>query len=135
MITQTAQPCRLTMVRLDPGEDLLAGIRTAVAQSGMTNGVIVTGAGSLSSYRVHVVETTNLPPGDVFFSGEGPFDILTLNGLVIDGRVHAHITFANNEQALGGHVEEGCRVLTFAVVGLAETPDVDFANWDRTGNL
>jgi hypothetical protein len=33
--------------------------------------------------------------------------------------------------AMGGHMEPGCRVLTFAMVALAETPGVDLSDWDR----
>ena len=76
-----------------------------------------------------------MPPGNTFVRGEGPFDILAVTGAIIDGRVHAHITFSNAVQAMGGHLEEGCRVLTFAIVVLAETPGVDFARWDVPGPL
>jgi len=54
---------------------------------------------------------------------------------VLDGRVHAHLTFSNAERALGGHLEEGCTVLTFAVVVLADTPDANLAGWDAVGEL
>ena len=131
MITQIAQPSRIVLVRLNPGEDLLEGLHAAVEEAGVQNGAIVSGAGSLSAYHVHVVETTNLPPGNVFLAGQGAFDLLTLTGLVIGGRVHAHITFSNAEKAMGGHVEEGCPVLTFAIAAIAETPDVDVTEWDR----
>ena len=135
MITQTASIRRLLLVRLNPGEDVLLALREAVRQNHITHGIILTGVGSLSRYHVHVVKTTQLPPGDTFFEGEGPFDILTLTGAILDGRVHAHITFSNTEKALGGHLEEGCRVLTFGVVTLAETDGADMTGWDQVGPL
>jgi len=136
MVTQTASIRRLVLVRLDPGEDLLLALRQAVAQSGIQHGLVLSGIGSLSRYHVHVVKTTNLPPGDVFFAEDGPFDILVLTGYILDGRVHAHLSVSNTEKAIGGHLEEGCRVLTFAVVTLAETDDsVDLTDWDRVGPL
>ena len=135
MIVHSAAIRRLVVVRLNPGEDVLLSLREAVQNSGITHGLILSGVGSLDRYHVHVVKTTNMPPGDVFFAGEGPFDILTLTGAILDGRVHAHITFSNTEQALGGHLEEGCRVLTFSVVTLAETDGVDLTDWDRVGPL
>jgi len=130
MITQIAEPSRLILVRLNPHEDLLQGLRAAVAEAEITNGAIVSGAGSLCRYHVHVVKTTNLPPGDVFFSGEGAFDILALTGVIIDGRIHAHVTFSNTEKAMGGHLEEGCEVLTFGIAAIVETPGVDLKEWD-----
>ena len=130
MITQVAQPSRIIMVRMNPHEDVLEGLRAAVAEAGIENGAILGGAGSLSAYNAHVVKTTDLPPGDVFFDGEGAYDILTLTGVIIDGRVHAHITFSDTDKAMGGHLEPGCKVLTFAVAAIAELPGVDLAEWD-----
>jgi len=135
MKTQTAAIRRLIVVRFNPGEDLLQSLREAVHENGIKHGLILSGLGSLSRYHVHVVKTTNMPPGDTFFEGEGPFDILTLTGAILDGRVHAHITFSNTEKALGGHLEEGCQVLTFALATLAETDKSDFTDWDRVGPL
>jgi predicted DNA-binding protein with PD1-like motif len=122
-------------IRLDPGEDVLLSIRDAVREHGIRNAILISGVGSLDRYHVHVVETTNMPPGNTFVRGEGPFDILTVTSAVNDGQVHAHIAFSNAEQAMGGHLEEGCRVLTFAIVVLAETPEADFSYWDVPGPL
>ena len=135
MHTQTFNASRYIALRLDPGEDVLLSLRAAVQEEGIRNAAILSGVGSLDRYHFHVVKTTNMPPGNTFVQGEGPFDILTVTGLVVDGVVHAHITFSNTELAMGGHLEEGCRVLTFAVVVLAEAPDVDFTRWDKLGAL
>jgi len=133
--TQSIGASRFVALRLDPGEDVLLSLRVAVVEQGIGNAVILSGVGSLDRYHFHVVKTANMPPGNTFVRGEGPFDILTVNGLVVNGEVHAHITFSNTELALGGHLEEGCRVLTFAVVVMAEALDVDLAGWDRPGPL
>ncbi|MBA2362718.1 MAG: DNA-binding protein [Chloroflexia bacterium] len=126
---------RLILVRLNPKDDVLASIRAAVREQGIRNGIIISGVGSLNRYRVHVVNKPVLPTEDVFFEGEGPFDILTVTGMILDGRVHAHITFSNTERAMGGHLEEGCTVLTFAVIVIADTPDAEINGWDRVGSL
>src|SRR5262245_52025702 len=135
MHTERVAAGQLAAVRLDPGEDVLLSLRAAVREHELRNAVIVSGVGSLDRYHFHVVSTTTMPPANAFVRGEGPFDILTVTGAVIDGRVHAHITFSNTEQAMGGHLEEGCRVLTFALIFLIETPDADFASWDVPGPL
>ena len=135
MRMQTFGASRFVALRLNPGEDVLLSLRAAVEEQGIRNAAILSGVGSLDRYHFHVVKTTNMPPGDVFFEGEGPFDILTLTGAILGGRVHAHITFSNTEKALGGHLEEGCRVLTFSVITLAETDGVDLTDWDRVGAL
>src|SRR3954470_868575 len=135
MHTQSFNASRYIALRLDPGEDVLRMLRDAVQTYGIRNAAILSGVGSLDRYHFHVVKTTNMPPGNTFVQGEGPFDILTVTGLVVDGEVHAHITFSNTELAMGGHLEEGCRVLTFAVVVMAEAVDVDLTGWDRPGAL
>lgn len=135
MVIQNADVSRVVTIRLNPGDDVLLSLREAVQQTNIRSGVILNGIGSLTRYHVHVVKTTNLPPGDVFWEGEGPFDILNITGFVIDGRVHAHLTFSNTEMAMGGHMEEGCRVLTFSLITIAETPGASFTDWDKVGPL
>jgi predicted DNA-binding protein with PD1-like motif len=109
---------RIVVVRLKNRADMLEGLREAVAREKIHNAVFLSGAGSLVSYHVHVVSNTTLPATEAFFKGEGPFDLLTTTGYVIDGRVHAHIAFSNTEKTLGGHLEPGTRVFTFAIITL-----------------
>jgi predicted DNA-binding protein with PD1-like motif len=135
MHTQSFAASRYIALRLDPGDDLLLSLRAAVRENGIQNAAILSGVGSLDRYHYHVVKTTNMPPGNVFEQGEGPFDILTVTGLVVNGEVHAHVAFSDTKGAYGGHIEEGCRVLTFAVIVMAEAPDVDFTRWDQRGPL
>ena len=60
----------MLMVRLDPGQDLLAGIVEAVAEAGITHGSILAGVGSLSTYHFHVVSTPVMPPENAFIKGK-----------------------------------------------------------------
>ncbi len=135
MHSESTNASRTILVRFDPQEDILIALREAVREHGLKNAMIVSGVGSLSSYRVHVVETTNMPPGNIFFDDDGPFDILAATGLVVDGQLHAHISFSNAEKAMGGHLEEGCVVLTFAIIGMIELPDTDLTGWAVRGPL
>lgn len=135
MRTQSGSCARLVVVRLDTGDDILQSLRAAAAENGIRNGVILSGAGSLNRYHVHVVGNTQLPVKDIFIRGEGPYDILTLTGAVLDGRVHAHITFADTDRAVGGHLEEGSTILTFGLVTIADAPELDLAGWDAVGKV
>lgn len=135
MIVTETRPDRLILIRLNSGDDLLRGLREAVARAGIDNGIILGGVGSLSAYHYHVVSTAVLPPENAFVRGEGPFDILTVTGGVLGGRVHAHVTFSDTKVAMGGHLEEGCIVLTFAIVSIAPVPGIELAAWDTVGPL
>ncbi|MFB3920652.1 MAG: PPC domain-containing DNA-binding protein [Terriglobia bacterium] len=122
-MTRTAEFKRIVVVRMKNQVDMLQGLRDAVAREKIKNAVILSGAGSLVSYHVHVVSNTTLPATEAFFKEDGPFDLLTTTGYIIDGRVHAHISFSNTQKAMGGHLESGTRVFTFAIVTLGVLDD------------
>jgi len=117
-------------VRLHEDEDLLLSLRQAVAENGVKNAVILMGMGSVKRYHYHVVDTAVNPPGERYPQSDSPADIVNINGIVVDGRVHAHITLTDSKVAFGGHLEQGCPVLTFSVIALAEIEGADFTDWD-----
>jgi len=121
--TMTAPVARMVMIRLRNGTDVLEGLREGIAEQGIRNAVIVGGFGSLIRYHVHVVTTQELPTVDGFVKVDRPQDVLNVSGYVIDGRLHPHITLADQEKATGGHIEPGTHVLTFLNVALAVLPD------------
>jgi predicted DNA-binding protein with PD1-like motif len=43
----------------------------------------------------------------------GPADIISMNGYIIDGKIHAHMTMANSEKGFGGHLEPGLKSPSF----------------------
>jgi predicted DNA-binding protein with PD1-like motif len=106
-----------------------------VAEHGIQNAVIVMGMGSVKCYHFHVVDSAINPPTERFPKSDSAADIVNINGLIIAGRVHAHITLTDSKVAFGGHLEEGCKVLTFNVIALAEVEDADFTDWDKIKNL
>ena len=122
------------LVRLNPGDDVLEGLRAAVRENNIKNAVILAGVGSVISHHFHVIASTVNPPKEYFTKGDAAADILNLNGMIINGRVHAHITFSNEKVAYGGHLEKGCEVLTFSAITLAEI-DADFNQWDSIGHI
>jgi predicted DNA-binding protein with PD1-like motif len=135
MHAEPARFGRMWSLRFDPGEDLLEGLRRAASELGVRDGAFLGGIGSLTSYHVHVVSSPDLPPENAFMKGEGAYDILAITGHVMGGRVHAHLTFSDTEKAMGGHLEPGSHVLTFAIVTLAELLDTDLSRWDRVGSF
>lgn len=135
MHVQSTNPGKMHFLRLDPGEDVLQALEDAAREKSLKSAVIVSGVGSVDRYHVHVVDKPQLPPGNIYFKAEGALDILSVTGLILDGQVHAHITFSDPSRAIGGHLEEGCRVLTFAVIALIEVPSADFSEWDHVGPL
>ena len=113
----TGQFDRVLVLRFKNQTDLLAGLERMVKQCKIRNAVILSGIGSVKSYHYHTVSNGTFPSKNIFVKDPtAPADIISMNGYVIDGRVHAHITLADPDKAFGGHLEAGTRVFTFAVV-------------------
>ncbi len=113
----TGQFDRILVLRFKYQTDLLAGLERMVKECKIRNAVILSGIGSVKSYHYHTVSNGTFPSKNIFVKNpDGPADIAGMNGYVIDGRVHAHITFADPDKAFGGHLEPGTTVFTFAIV-------------------
>ncbi len=123
---------RVLTLRLKYQTDLLAGIEKIVKQENVRNAVILSGAGSVRSYNVHQVSNRTFPSHNTFVENPtGPADLIAVNGYVINGKVHAHVTLSNADKAFGGHLEPGTRVFTFAIVTLGVlNPEADLSRAD-----
>jgi predicted DNA-binding protein with PD1-like motif len=96
----------------------------AVKEEGIKNAVILSAAGSVRNYQVHSVSNRDLPSRNIFTKDPtDPADLVSMNGYVIDGRIHAHMTLTNGRHAFGGHLEPETHVFTFAIVTLGVLPD------------
>jgi len=115
---------RVVVLRFKYDTDLLAGLERMVKEQKIRNAVILAAAGSVRGYHVHQVSNRTLPSKNMFVKDpEAPADIISMNGYVIDGALHPHITLANPDRAFGGHLEPGTTVFTFAIVTLGVLPD------------
>ena len=130
MISRLTEMKRVVMIRINPGDDILLGMREAVKEHGIKNGLILTGFGSARYSHFHVVMSNELPPAEAYPKSIQPLDICSFNGFIIDGRVHCHIDFSDERNGFGGHLEEGCLALTFANLAIAELDDVKISDWD-----
>ena len=108
---------RVLILRFMFDTDLLAGIEKMVKQEKIRNGVILAGAGSVRGYQVHQVSNRTFPSKNTIVKDPtAPADLIGMNGYIIDGKIHAHMTLANPDKAFGGHLEPGTAVFTFAIV-------------------
>jgi hypothetical protein len=130
MLSRVTEITRVVLVRINPGDDVLLGLRQAVRDHGIRNAVILTGFGSVRHSHFHVVMSNELPPAESYPKSIQPLDVVSVGGLIIDGRVHAHIDFSDERNGFGGHLEEGCLALTFLVVALGELGAVMLSSWD-----
>jgi hypothetical protein len=122
---------RVLLIRFKYNTDLLEGLRQAVEKEKIKNAVILSGVGSVTRYHVHAVSNTTLPAKLAYTQREGAMDLIAVNGYVLGGRIHAHITMTDDQKAFGGHLHEGTTVFTFAIVTLGVLDDkIDLSRFD-----
>jgi hypothetical protein len=110
---------RVIVLRFKFDTDLLAGIEKMVKQEKIRNAVILSAAGSVRGYQLHQVSNRDFPSKNMYEKDPtAPADLIGMNGYVINGSIHAHMTLATPEKAFGGHLEPGTSVFTFAIVTL-----------------
>ena len=131
VVTVPSEIKRVVVVRFKYNADLLEGLRQAVKNEKIKNAVILSGVGSVTSYHVHAVSNTTLPAKLAYTQREGAMDLIAVNGYVLGGRIHAHITMTDDQKAFGGHLHEGTKVFTFAIVTLGLLDDnLDLSRFD-----
>ena len=128
----TGQFDRIVTLRFKFGADLLAGMEKIVADQKIANAVILSGAGSVRGYHLHQVSNRDMPSKNMFEKDPtAPADMIGMNGYIINGKIHAHMTLASPEHAFGGHLEPGTEVFTFGIVTLGVMKEgVDFTHLD-----
>jgi predicted DNA-binding protein with PD1-like motif len=119
------------VARLPPGADILASLVQIAEKENIAAGLIISGAGSLSQVTLRNVRLfpDKLPIVDrnrIYTPKKEPMEMLALSGNIArkDGKVfiHGHITVSSglsDGMAYGGHLIEGCIVLTTAEVAIA----------------
>jgi predicted DNA-binding protein with PD1-like motif len=123
---------RVVIFRFKNDVDLLAGMEKMIRQEKIKNAVILSAAGSLKGYHVHQISNRTFPSKNTFVKDPtAPCDLIGMNGYVINGRLHAHVTLAAPEKAFGGHLEAGSTVFTFAIVTVGILEDgIDLSKID-----
>jgi predicted DNA-binding protein with PD1-like motif len=122
---------RIVVLRFKYQTDLLAGMERMVKQEKIRNGVILSAVGSVRGYQLHMVSNRTLPSHDIFETNPtGPADLVSMNGYVIEGKLHPHMTLATPDKVIAGHLEPGTQVFTFAIVTIGVMNDVDFRRLD-----
>ena len=119
----TSEFKRIEIIRMRTGTDLLSGLNEAVMKRNIKNAVILAGIGSVTDYHFHVVSDKNLPPAEEFPKASVPKDLISVQGYILNGRVHAHITLSDENSVIGGHLEPGTKALTFFIITIGILPD------------
>jgi predicted DNA-binding protein with PD1-like motif len=123
---------RIEIIRMRSGTDMLDGLNLTVKEMKIKNAVILAGIGSVTDYHYHVVSDKNLPPAEEYPKASVPMDLVSVQGYILNGRVHAHISLSDENSVVGGHLEKGTKALTFFIITVGILPDnLDIGNFDN----
>jgi predicted DNA-binding protein with PD1-like motif len=82
----------------------------------------------MRGYAVHQVTNRSLPTRNTIEKNPAqPVDLVSMNGYIVNGRIHAHMTVATPDKVIGGHLETGTEVYTYGIVtiGVMNTTNLE----------
>jgi predicted DNA-binding protein with PD1-like motif len=122
---------RIVVMRMKFKTDLLQGIEEVVKQEHIENGVILSGIGSVRGYHVHEVARRDFPSLDMHVRQPmTAADLVSMNGYIVHGHVHAHVMLGTGDKAVAGHLDAGTEVFTFAIVTVGVMNGTDLGGVD-----
>jgi uncharacterized protein len=123
------------IVSLGYGDLLLESLRQAAREADIHTGVLMTGLGSLTHGRIHWVVSNTMPPQDRFIDLEGPLEVVGFSGIIASYEPHVHINLMEADgTCYGGHLEDGCSILTLSEISILRTPDLRLTRRIRDGS-
>lgn len=125
---------RHVIMHLGKGELVLESIQSEIKRLNIRTGIVTSGIGSARKIVYHRIGNLEKDPLNIFITMEGPTEIGAIQGLIIDGEPHLHITCYGEDGAYAGHLEPGCEVQYLAEVSILELLDADLVrNVDEFG--
>lgn len=111
---------RVILVVFERDDRLLEGLTDVVRKENIDTAAITGGIGSLQRLNVHTFARFGFPPEEKPLGFTGAIEIGGIQGSVVGGEVHAHITFFHWDSMATwiGHLEEGSVVAYLAEVSL-----------------
>jgi uncharacterized protein len=128
MVASGARAGGIVILRLAYGELLLESIQEICRQQRIRDGLILTGFGSLTDIAVSGAVGASFPPRK-FYQRTRPrgVEILAMSGVIANYHVHCHLVLSDRNNAFGGHLERGCRVLSLAEIALMRVTGIKLA--------
>lgn len=116
---------KILAINLQRGDLLLECIMEQAKEEGIKFAIVMCGIGTLEMVSFHRVKNTDAKPDDEYFTLKKPFELASLQGLIIDGVPHLHFVISDLEKTYAAHLEPGTTVLYTAEILLAEIKGID----------
>lgn len=98
-------------IRVDPNEDVVEALTTAIAECGLAAGAVLTGCGTLESIALEVPANLLWPPTVYATKNQGPAQIVSAQGHITIGSVELYLTVARRNEVHAGKAMPGTRAL------------------------
>jgi len=102
---------KVLFISIEPGEDVLDRLNVIIKEKKIQTATVLSAYGTFDKIHLHWVTTTDFPPVEFYEKDQGPYEVLSIGGVIVESIPHLHVTVSNKEGAYGGHLHEGCRVL------------------------
>lgn len=90
----------------------MKALSQVIAEADIKNGAVVSGIGTLSDTRIHMVTTTSYPAVEIYPEWKDvPMELSSISGIIADYMPHLHMVFSSPEKTYSGHLEHGCKTL------------------------
>ncbi len=111
---------RTILIMFDRGDLLLEGLQQVVDKEKINTAAITGGIGSLQRVHLHTITRTETPSIDKYWNFTGPIELASVQGSVIGGDAHVHITVFDwdTKSTYIGHLEPGSVVAYRAEISL-----------------
>lgn len=110
------------VLHLGKGEPILGSVELACREMGIRDAAVISGIGSARRMRFHRIESTADKPVNTFITVEQACEIGGIQGPILNGEAHLHVSFSDRYHAYNGHLEPGSEVQYLLEVTLVELP-------------
>lgn len=113
MLYGTVSLDKIYMLNISYDEDFFEAWDAFIADSGIKNGMILSGYGTLDKAVFHCIDNMVWPVTQKIHTVEKPMELLSVDGIIANGQAHIHVTMSDESgNAFGGHLMKGSHVLS-----------------------
>ncbi|HOJ92049.1 MAG TPA: DNA-binding protein [Dictyoglomaceae bacterium] len=125
----------LIIFNVEPGELLLESIINYLKDNSIKNTCVISGIGTLSKLTYHRILTTDYDPQNEFIVTEGPIELSSTQGLILDYEPHLHFVASDLKNTYSGHLEYDSAVLYLAEFVLITLNNFDLKRYPDERNV
>lgn len=116
---------RHVILNLTKGELILESIESEIKRLGIQCGILTSGIGAARKVVYHRITSTADQPVNEFITVEAPLEVSAMQGVIVDGQPHIHITCCGMDAAFAGHMEHGCETQYLMEISIIELIGAD----------